>query len=263
MSDEKRVPRLTESLSGRMAGWLLVVLWLFSMSGVDPHAFSSYPVCLALGAVLVLVAWGLLRGYRLVRMSWLGWCSLAAGGYFLVRCLCSYAVVDSWCETALILGAVVYYVAGVYAAQLPRPGVLLVVLAVALLANVAAFWLVDMPGFELAWTGRAAFTPEGTNSVPTTLFIYKNFAGVFLCVGGCVLGAWSALQSRGVWRVVGLLVALVSVFLSFQCGTRAVYLLLPLALVGIWLLQLLVRLYSHARIGLVNFLVGGALLDFS
>ena len=260
MGDEKKALRLTESFPGRVAGWLLAVLWVFSMSGVDAHAFSSYPACVALVGVLALAAWGLLRGARLVRISWLGWCSLLAGGYFLVRCLCSYAVVDSWCEAVLILGAFVYYVAGVYAAQLPRHGVLFAVLGGALLANVVAYCLVDIPGFELAWTGRASQTPAGPNSVPTTLFVYKNFAGVFLCLGGCALGAWSLWRQAGVWRVMGVLVSVVSVALSFACDSRSVYMLLPLALLGGWLMSLLLRVCSGRRLGWWNALLGVLLL---
>lgn len=260
MADEKKALRLTESLPGRMSGWLLVALWVFSMSGVDAHAFSSYPVCVALLVVLALVAVAMLRGARLVRMSWLGWCSLAVGGYFLARCLCSYAVVDSWCEAVLIMGAVVYYVAGVYAAQSRRPGVLFAVLAAALLANVAAYWVLRQPGADASWLGRAAQTPAGPNSKPLTLFVYKNFAGVFLCAGACVLGAWSLWCQRGWLRVTGVAVSLVALLVSFLCGTRAVYIVLPLAFIGLWLVQLLVRLYSDKRLGWGNAAVAGVLL---
>lgn len=260
MADSQSVPRFTESVPGRVAGVLLALLWVFSMSGVDAHAFSSYPVCIGMSLVLLVVAYGLLRGYKIVRMSWLGWCSLLAGGYFLTRCVCSYAVVDSWCEAVLIMGAVVYYVAGVYAAQSRSYRGVVVVLAVALLLNVLAYWLVELPEFDLMWTGRAEQTPAGGNSHPTTLFVYKNFAGAFLCVGGCVLGAWSAWILSGLRRVMGTVLALVAVAVSFTCGTRSVYLLLPLALVGLWGLNLLVLFCSNRRIGGLNVVVGGALL---
>lgn len=256
MAEHKSMPRLTESLPGRVAGVLLALLWVFSMAAVDAHAFSSYPVCLGLLLVLALVAAGMLRGCRLVRMGWLGWAGLAAGGYYLLRCLCSYAVVDSWCEAVLIMGAMVYYVAGVYAAQGRGHGFVFAVLAVALLANVVAFQLVGVPGAELEWTGRAAQTPAGPNSRPVTLFVYKNFAGVFLCAGACVLGGWALWALRGLNRVAVLLVAVVALGVSFMCGTRAVYLVLLLALPGFWGMQLLVKLYSDRKIGWPDYLVG-------
>lgn len=247
-------------MPGRVAGVLLALLWAFSMGGVDAHAFSSYPACIAMALVLTVAVYGMLRGYKVVRMSWLGWLSLLAGGYFLVRCLSSYAVVDSWCETVLIMGAAVYYVTGVYAAQSRNYRSVFLVLAVVLLLNVLAFWLVKMPEFNLMWTGRAEQTPAGANSHPVTLFVYKNFAGVFLCAGGCVLGAWSAWMLGGWRRAAGLILALVSVVVSFQCGTRSVYLVLPLALAGLWGLSLLVRLCSDGRIGWLDIVVGSALL---
>lgn len=259
MADGQSVPRLTESVPGRVAGVLLALLWVFSMSGVDAHAFSSYPVCVGLVLALLVVAYGLLRGYKIVRMSWLGWCSLLVGGYFLARCVCSYAVVDSWCEAVLILGAAVYYVAGVYAAQCRSYRGVFVALAVALLLNVLAFWLVKLPMFDLVWTGRAAQTPAGTNSVPTTLFVYKNFAGVFLCLGGCVLCAWSVWSLSGARRVLGIMLALVAVAVSFMCDTRSVYMVLPLALVGLWGLRLAMLVSANRRIGGGNLMVGGIL----
>ena len=260
MADTQSVPRFTESVPGRVAGVLLALLWVFSMSGVDAHAFSSYPVCIGLVLVLLVVAYGLLRGYKIVRMSLLGWCSLLAGGYFLARCLCGYAVVDSWCEAILILGAAVYYVAGVYAAQSRSYRGVLLALVVALLLNVLAFWLVKLPCFDLVWTGRAAQTPAGANTVPTTLFVYKNFAGVFLCLGGCVLCAWSVWLLVGVRRVLGIMLALVAVAVSFMCGTRSVYLVLPLSLLGVWGLRLALLISANRRISGANLVVSGILL---
>lgn len=249
MAENKPLSRLTESIPGRVAGWLLAVLWIFSMSGVDCHAFSSYPVCIALSAVLLLVLAGMLAGLRLVRMSLTGWFSLMAGGYFLVRCLNSYSVVDSWCETVLILGAFVYYVAGIYCAQNQSYRGIVAVLAAALVLNLLAFWAAPQPWFELSWTGRAAQTPAGANTVPTTLFVYKNFAGVFMCVAGCALGLWAAWKSHGVARVLLLLLSACSVICSFACGTRASYLTLFLCIVGIWLFSLLKALLANRRLG--------------
>ena len=256
MADDRRLPRLTESIPGRLAGVLLALLWVFSMSGVDSHAFSSFPVCVVLVAVLLVVAVGVLMGRRLVSMSHLGWFSLLAGGYFLLRCMHSYAVVDSWCETVLILGGFVYYVAGVYAAQNQSCRSLVLVLAGTLVLNVLAFGMVRQPWFFLEWTGRAAQTPAGVNSLPVTLFVYKNFAGVFLCLGSVLAGIWAVRAEQGVRRLLLLLVALISLVVAFMCGTRAVYVVLPLLLVAGWLLHVVWLLCTNHRIGGVHLVLG-------
>lgn len=226
------------------------------MSGVDSNAFSSFPVCVILGLVLLLVAGGMLVGKRVVRMSIPGWFSLLVGCYFLVRCLNSYSVVDSWCEAVLIIGAFVYYVAGVYVAQNESYKSIRLVLAVALLLNMLVFWAAGQPWFELAWTGRAANTPAGANSVPLTLFVYKNFAGVFLCVAGCALGTWSLQRCSGVSRWCLLLISALGVLLSFVCGTRAVYLVLPVCLVGAWVCLLVTRMAENRKLG-AGIIAGG------
>ncbi len=254
MAGEKSASRFTESLPGRLAGWILAMLWVFSMSGVDAHAFSSFPVCVILGGVLLLFITGLLAGRKLVQMSALGWCSLAAGAYFLVRCLNSYAVVDSWGETVLILGAVVYYVAGVYAAQNRSYSSVVAVLVAAVVLNMAAFWVVRQPWFCLEWTGRAAQTPEGGNTMPCALFGYKNFAGVFFCVSAWVLGLWAVCQLRGVSRWLLLVIAVCALGVSTLCGTRAIWLLSPVCLAGAWGLVLLKRYLADQKIGSWNVL---------
>ena len=260
MAEIQPAPRLSESLPGRLAGWLLAVLWIFSMTGVDAHAFSSYPVCLGMAGVLALVAVGLLAGHRVVRMSAMGWVSLLIGGYFLLRCLHSYAVVDSWCEAVLILGGMLYYVAGVYVAQNQRFSSLMVVLAAAVLLNLLAFYAVRQPWFCLEWTGRASQTPAGANSVPSTLFVYKNFSGVFLCLCGSVLAAWGLWMSRGVSRVLFLLLGAVSVLVSFFCETRAVYLVLPLCVVLLWGADTLLRVSAGKKLTSFSIVFGAVLV---
>ena len=248
MAEETPSARLTESLPGRLSGWLLAVLWIVAMTAVDSNAFSSFPACIALACVLLLVAAAVLCGRRLVRMSLTGWVSLALGGYFLVRCICSYAVVDSWCEQVLIMGGIIYYVAGVYVAQNRRYHAVFMVLAAALVLNLVAFYITRQPEFALEWTGRARYTPAGENHIPCTLFVYKNFAGVFLSLGGCVLAAWAVWCQRGVNRVLLLLLAVAAVGVSFMCGTRAVYLVLPLALLLLWGLWAVLRVCSGKKI---------------
>lgn len=230
------------------------------MGAVDSHACSNFPVFVVLTLVLLLAGGGVLLGKRLVRMSTLGWLSLVIGGLFLCRCLHSYSQVDAWGEAALILGGIVYYVAGVYVAQNRHFRSLFFVLSAAVLLNIAAYVAARQPEFCLAWTGRAAVTPEGVNNCPVSLFVYKNFAGVFFCVAGCVLGAWSLMMQRGWVRAVNMLLALLSVAVAFMCGTRAVFLVLPLCIFGFWFECLLIRLFQNRPIQVVDFLVGLALV---
>lgn len=256
MAEHTPALRLTESLPGRLAGTLLAVLWIFSMAAVDAHAFSAFPACVALAVVLVLGMAAVLAGKRLVRMSNTGWCALAVGCYFLIRSMNSYAVVDSWGESALILGGLVYYVAGVYVAQNKNYGSVFAWLVVALLANVLAMWAARQPWFSPELLGRATFTPEGRNSSPMALFIYKNFAGVFLGLGGCVLFAWALWGFCGWRRWVGLLVAAVAIVGSLMSLTRAVFLALPLAVLVLWGMKLLLCLFEDRRLSVLNIVAG-------
>lgn len=256
MAEVKQKPRFTESLPGRMAGWLLAALWIYSMSGIDSHSFSAYPACVLMPVVLLLAGVGILAGYRLVRMSGLGWFTLAAAGYFLIRCVNSYAVTDSYEDEAIILGGIVYYVAGLYVAQNRRYSSLFFVLGLALVLNMVAYWATKQPWFCLEWTGRALETPEGCNHIPTSLFIYKNFAGFFLVTAGLALGSWSLWSQKGAWRVICLVVSMGAVVLSFFCKTRVPYVMLPVALVIMWGLDLMIQLYSGRKPGWAAYLAG-------
>lgn len=255
MAEAKPIRRLTESVPGRLIGWLLALLWLYSLSGVDSTAFSAFPVCVVLLVVSVLFALCLLLGYRVVQMSVPGWLSLAAGGYFLCRCLNSYAVVESWGESVLIVGAAVYYVAGVYVAQNRKYTAPVAVLVVALLLSMLAWWAVKQPWFCLEWTGRATYTPAGVNSVPTALLVYKNFAGFFFIAGAVVLGGWALWTQRGIRAVLLCVVAVLSVLLSFFCSTRAPFFLAPIVLLGLWVFDVLVQLNSGKKIGILSYIV--------
>ena len=258
MAENKPALRLTESMPGRLAGWLLAVLWIFSMSGVDAHAFSAFPAFVVLAVVLVLVSGAVLAGKRLVQMSRTGWFALAVGSFFLLRCLNSYAVVDSWCESALILAALVYYIAGVYVAQNKNYGKVMVWLAAALVLNAIAMWASHQPWFCLEWTGRAEHTPQGSNLLPASLFVYKNFAGVFFALGGSALCVWSLCGRRG-WQLWGgLSIGAVAVGLSFFCSTRAIMLVLPLSIFVVWGLKLLINIFHDRKLGFLNVLLGVA-----
>lgn len=179
----------------------------------------------------------------------------------MARCLCSYSVVESWRESILIIFGVVYYVAGIYAAQSRSLKGITWVVALAVAANVLAFWVMRQPESSVAWTGRPEVGFLGENAKPVTLFVYKNFAGAFLALGGVLL-MWLSLFGRGgrACRFALFLLAGAACVLSFCCGTRNVYVVLPLLMVLLWLFQLVCRLYSEQKIGWLNVLIGCGVL---
>lgn len=254
--------RFSESAVGRVAGCLLVLLWLVSMCAVDAHAYSALPYMAGIALVVLLMVLGILRGRKFVRMPLPAWLSLGVGGYFLLRCEHSYAVVESWRESALILSCAVFYVAGVYAGQLKGSRCLAWVLALALLANMVAFVVMQHPAAELWWLGRPAMSLTGPNSPYVTLFLYKNFAALFLALGGAVL-LWRALWQGG-WSMSGIVQAVLglgAIAMSFFCGSRVVWLVLPLTAVVGWILWLVLRLYAGQRVGVWTVLVGLSLIS--
>lgn len=260
MAVDKPVLRFSECWLGRLAGWLLAALWIYSMAGVNSYSFSAYPVCVVLVVVLGVAGAGLLAGYRFVSPGWVSWFTLAAAGYFLARCLNSYALVDSWEDEAIILGSVVFYVAGVYVAQNASHGKLFWILALALVLNVVAFWLVRGASFRVEWFGRAQYTPEGEKSLPMSLFLYKNFAGFFFVTGGIALTAWGCWALKGIKLAVVLLVAIGSVAVSFMCHTRVPFFMLPIGLAVIWGLDVMQQLYKGAKMGVMGWCGGFIML---
>lgn len=261
MSDAEKTGRLTEKWSVKTATVLLVVLWLAAMGAFDSVACTSFPLVPCLGAAAVLVLSGLVCGGKSVKLSWLNWLSLGIGGYFMARCLCSYSVVESWRESILITFGFVYYVAGIYAAQSRSLKGITWVLALAVAANIAAFAVMRQPESTVAWTGRPEVGFLGENNKPVSLFVYKNFAGAFFSLGGVLL-LWLSLFGQGgrVSRFILFVLAAAACGLSFCCGTRNVYGVLPLLLGVLWVLQLVCRLYSEQKIGWLNVLIGCAVL---
>ena len=242
--------RLTETWPGRLASVLLALLWLASMGMVDTNAYSMYPMLLGLGAVMLLVLSGMLMGGRTIRLGWLTWGSLAVALYFLVRCLCSYAIVEAWRESALIVSCCVFYVAGVYGAQSRRGGLMLAALCAAVLLNVIYFaWEPAEMGL-IRWTGRPEVGLAGENSHPVALFAYKNHACAFIMISAAALlccGAW-CVQSRFA-KLFCILVALAGLAISFECHSRACYALVPPVVIGIWVMQLVLWQGEGRRMG--------------
>lgn len=254
--------RMTETVPGRLAALLLALIWIASMSMTDINAYSYFPTLAGLVVVVLLALSAMIRGARTVQLSWLAWCSLAIGGYFLTRCLCSFDVVSSWREAGLILSCGVFYVAGVYAAQGRSLKPVVSVLLLAVLLNMAFFYLMRYTDVPMEWTGRPAFGPGGENHRPVTLFVYKNQAGAFLALGGMLLLA-AALWSTGGKQLRLLMLAgagLGAVALSDSCGTRAVLLLAPFLTIIGWILWVSLKVNSAENIGFGVILSGFAIL---
>lgn len=251
---------MTETLTGRAACVLLALVWFVSMGVGDANAYSYVPLLAGLAVVVLLALSAMIRGAKVARLSATAWVSLGIGVYFLVRCLCSFSVVESWREASIILGCGVFYVAGVYAAQGRSLRTVGIVLAVAVALNVLYWWLMRQPDVPMEWAGRPAVGPGSVNHRPVTLFVYKNHAGAFLMMGGMLLAAL-ALWARGGWKKAGAAVIAVSaIYLSGQCGTRAIYLLAPLLLFGMWVLSVVIRLYTEEHLGWLTILSGFAIL---
>ena len=244
--------RLTETLAGRAAALLLALIWLASMGMTDINAYSYFPTMAGLVAVVLLALSAMIRGARAVQLPWLAWCSLAVGGYFLARCLCSFDVVSSWREAGLILSCGVFYVAGIYAAQGRSLKPTVVVLLVAVALHIVCFFLMKYTDVPPEWTGRPSFGPGGENHRPVTLFVYKNQAGVFLMISGILLFG-AALLADGAKRITGLILAFAGVAaigLSCCCGTRAVFLPAPVMVVLGWCLWVVVKVNAEGEVGM-------------
>lgn len=263
MADTEQAKRLTDMWTGKAAAWLLALLWIVSMPVFDTNACTSFPLVVLAAAAALLWLSGMVRGGKMVQWSWLNLLSMAVGVYFLVRCLNSYSIVESWRESVLIGGCMLFYVGGIYAAQSRRLCAIGIVITGALLLNIAALFVMRLPELPLEWTGRPTHGFAGENSRLVTLFVYKNNAGAFLLLSSALV-AWLALWGKMRWflRVGLFLFAAAGATLSFCCGTRCVYALLPLIIVLGWTLHFVCSLYSGRKVGWVT-ICGGILLFVS
>lgn len=248
MADSAAPRRLTDLLPVKAAACLLVMLWVAGMSVFDTNACTSFPLVAGLGVVAVLVLSGLSYGGKSVRLTWVNWLSFGVGGYFLARCLNSYAVVESWRESILIIAGFVFYLAGIYAAQSRSLRLLGTVLLSALVLNIGAFFALRTGEIPIEWTGRPEWGFSGKNSMPVTLFMYKNFSGDFLCISGmCAVGmaVWGkgGIVSKAVYALTGC----IAVALSFCCGTRGVFVLLPVLAIAAWVLMFVNSLFTPGK----------------
>ena len=252
--------RLTESKLGLILGIVLAMVWIASMSVADSNVCTAAPLLWVLFGVVLAAAVGIAAGLKVVRLPLTAWLSLGIGAYFLGRSICGFSLTDNWENTVLILGGFVFYMAGVYCGQAESSKGCTAVLCVALLLNILYFFLLKNSELSLHWVGRADTGLAGPNTRNTTLFVYKNFAGLFLAGGGMLL-LWRALWrgNPGLRELPAILTGAASVAISLFCNTRAPWLVLPLMFVAGWVLWLIVRVYEQRPIGW-GIIFGGALL---
>ncbi|MDO5469895.1 MAG: O-antigen ligase family protein [Akkermansia sp.] len=258
--------RLTESKPGLILGILLAVMWIASMSIADSSPCTLPPLLWGLALVVLAALVCLAIGYKVVRLPFTAWLSLAAGGYFLARALTGFSVTDNWSDTGLILGAFVFYLAGVYSGQQNNSRGTAIVLSLAILLNIFYMWLLQDESISLNWAGRADIGLAGPCSRNTSLFVYKNFAGLFFTLAGALL-LWRVVlsETKGLKIILPLLIGAGSIAASFFCGTRQIWVVLPLTLLIGWILWLIVGLYAAKPLhwgilaGGISFLIGGAI----
>lgn len=250
MPERSQSLRLTESRLARFPGILLCILWIASMSAVDSSACTLPPALWILIAIVGISAIAILIGYKVVRLTLTAWLSLVAGTYYLIRALSGFSLTENWTDAGLVLSAIIFYIAGAYTGQQSSNKNLVLVLCCALLLNLLYFYLMRDEAKSLRWLGRADIGLSGPHTRNTSLFVYKNFAGLFFILSGMLL-VWNSIW-RGFSRrrnFIYLLIGLIGIVASAFCGTRIIWFALPLLIVAGWLLLLIIRLYSKHPVG--------------
>ncbi len=253
--------RLAESRPGYILGGILALLWITAMSAADSNACTLTPFLWGLSGVVIMAVICILMGYKVVRLPLIAWVSLAVGGYYLVRAYHGFSLTDNWTDIGLICFAFVYYLAGVYGGQRLSSRGCALVLGIAAAINIFYLWLLKDSDISLHWVGRTDISLIGTNTRNTGLFVYKNFAGLFLALSGGLL-LW-----RNIWRGTRSLSTLLSsalgvgaIVASFFCGSRAILLILPLLLISGWILWLILKIFSDKGLGWIMITTGVLIL---
>ncbi|MBR3925647.1 MAG: O-antigen ligase family protein [Akkermansia sp.] len=253
-------PRLSESLPGLLLGIILAIVWIASMSAADVNACTITPFLWVLMGVLFITVFCILKGYKTIQLPPLVWFSLLAGGYYLVRAYTGFSLTDNWLDIGLILCAFVFYLAGVFTGQQQSTRGFAIVLAAAVLLNILYFFIMQNSDVSLHWLGRTNTSQLGPNTRNTTLFVYKNFAGLFLSLSGSLLiwrAIWIHERKTGDW--FSILIGIAGIVISFYCSTRTPWFIMPLMLAGGWILWFTLRLFTHNKPGWL-IICGGILI---
>lgn len=263
--------RLVESRIGLFIGVFMVCLWIASMSVVDVLAFTFMPIGFALLVVMVVGMLAIISGHKVIALPLSAWITLSIGGYYLYCCTVATGTVDAWSDAGLLYGGLVFYVAGIYAGQHAENRGLLRALILAVLVNVGAMLLLEHTDCSIRVLGRAEETMCGVNTRNVALFAYKNFSGLVLSLMGMLLiwytvWSWkngekkSGQAKNATWLLVCFAVGLLSVGAAFFCGSRVVWLVVPLmgAIGGIlWILH---SVYEERPFGIIQVLLSAVLM---
>ncbi len=246
-----------------VAAGLLLLLWLASMPLDDDRLCSPVPLGLGFAGVLLLGVAAMVVGGRPARPTLTCLFGLAAGCYFLLRCLAGDMLVEIWRELPQVFAAFLFYAAGFLVAQRRGGAVLTTALVVGVLVNIVYFFIMRSPDFPLEAAGRPSMSLSGPNGkgMGRTLFTYGNFSTLFLFATGGVLllrPVWTGWQG---WRsFFPALVGMAGVVFSCLCGGNSIVVLAPLMLIVGWVLWAIIRLCSGQNLGLPAGLTGLAIL---
>lgn len=225
-------PRIADTAAGKALTALLVLFYAAlatTAAGGEWHALFL-PSCL-LAVALPVFCFCVVRGYKIPSPGVAGWLAAGlGGGYFFLRAWFSPWFYESMADLALIVTALVMFMAGACAGAGKGDKSILPALAAVLgLLNAALWACQNMTGADASWF-RPDYSLFGTEIHGTGLFGYKNFSAHFLSVTGFFLCAYSMASARkwGIPLFTGMLLVLV----SFTCGSRAAF---PNALIGVTL----------------------------
>lgn len=239
MKEEKG--RLFDSRAGKVCTVLLAIIGLLSVLSNGQAAYSVFLPTVALPLIAFFFAVVLLLGYKTVRLNGWSWFTLLGiGGYFLARAATGYIEYSNYAEMSVIMGGMIFYIAGLYCPHSPSQGKMaLTFLTVCLVLQMASM-LMSSADHPLVFSANSLVRLDGRSvSGSVGLFVYKNFASDFLATGGMAVILHSVLYRRSLFSVRGLF-GTIAVVASFFCHSRIAWVLVPFGFCfgwGAWLLS--------------------------
>ncbi len=260
MQQERTPLRFVDSIWGRAAAYLMLLIWIASMAIVDSQAYSQAPILIATSILCILGLIALSLRLKFVQTPALSWVTLGVAAYMLVRAWTSYSVFEAYSDIGIILGCIVFYLAGISIAPTLRAGTTLIrVLCLAVILNII-FWIVmNKTEMSISILGRPEIGLAGEQSRHMSLFLYKNFAGAFFILGGALL-IWFSIWSRRLSGIFYALIGIISLIFSFYCATRAVFFLIPVVTLIGWFLWFLLRIFTTGKISWFDGIFGLAFI---
>ncbi len=256
MEKEISPVRFVEGRWGRLAAYVMLIIWIASMAIADSQAYSQAPLLVGLGLVMLFGLVALVKRQRFVQLPALSWVSLALAVFLLVRAALSYSTFDAYADMGIIIGCVLFYLAGLYLAPTAKVGtIMLRVLSLALVLNILYWFMMNETEVGLWAVGRPEYGLAGEQSRHVSLFLYKNLAGAFFLLGGSAL-VWYSIWARKLSGLLYSLLGIISIVFSFYCGTRAIFFLAPVVLLLGWFLWFLIRFFTQGKVSWFDGLFG-------